>query len=219
MVTVTIGSIESKDSFEEAGLQYISSFVDNLSCELWPINKKIHDNPELNYEEFIAHETLTSFLKTQTGWKVTPSAFGIATSFQAEFDSGIPGPVVSFNAEYDALPGIGHSCGHNLIATASLAGALGASAAMSKYDVPGKIILFGTPAEEGGGGKIRMLEAGAYDGVDVNLMSHPGNKSDNALVCTAAFQAFKVEYFGKAAHAAASPWEGVRNSIYAIKDT
>lgn len=80
---------------------------------------------------------------------------------------------------------------------------------MEKFGVGGKIILFGTPAEEGGGGKIKMLEAGAYEGVDVNLMSHPGNKSDNALVCTAAFQAFKVEYFGKEAHAAASPWEGV----------
>jgi len=95
-----------------------------------------------------------------------------------------------------------------LIATASL------SAAMKKYDVGGKIILFGTPAEEGGGGKIKMLDAGAYEGVDVNLMSHPGNKSDNALVCTAAFQAFKVEYFGKAAHAAASPWEGVSFFYY-----
>lgn len=210
MVTLTIRSNENEDSFEEKGLEYISSFVDNLSSELWPINKKIHDNPELNYEEFIAHETLTSFMKTQKGWQVTPSAFGIATSFKAEFDSGRPGAVVSFNAEYDALPGIGHSCGHNLIATASLSGALAAAAAMSKYNAPGKIILFGTPAEEGGGGKIRMLDAGAYTGVDVNLMSHPGNKSDNALVCTAAFQAFKVEYFGKAAHAAASPWEGVR---------
>jgi hypothetical protein len=79
---------------------FISSYVDSISGNLWPINLRIHDHPELNYEEFIAHEALTSFLRTRYGWKVTPSAYGIATAFVAEFDTGRDGPVISFNAEY-----------------------------------------------------------------------------------------------------------------------
>lgn len=81
-------------------LDFISECIESLSIDLWPINIKIHDNPELNYKEFIAHETLTLYLKTRRGWGVTSSAFGIRTAFKAEYDSGRPGPVVSFNAEY-----------------------------------------------------------------------------------------------------------------------
>lgn len=77
----------------------IGNYIDNKADTLWPINKKIHDNPELGYKEYIAHETLTSFLKTQKGWQVTPSAYGMETAFVAVFDSGKKGPVVSFNAE------------------------------------------------------------------------------------------------------------------------
>lgn len=81
-------------------LSFISSYVDSLDKILRPINLTIHDHPELNYEEYIAHEALTSFLRTRAGWKVTSSAYGIATAFVAEFDSGREGPVISFNAEY-----------------------------------------------------------------------------------------------------------------------
>lgn len=81
-------------------LDYISGYIDSVADVLRPINLKIHDNPELNYKEFIAHETLVSFLKSRGGWKVTPSAYGIETAFIAEYDSGKKGPVVSFNAEY-----------------------------------------------------------------------------------------------------------------------
>jgi metal-dependent amidase/aminoacylase/carboxypeptidase family protein len=104
------------------------------------------------------------------------------------------------------LRGIGHSCGHNLIAICSVAAALAAGAAMTKFALPGKIVLFGTPAEEGGGGKIRLLDAGAYSDykVDINLISHPGNVPDTALTRTNAYMSFKVEYFGKEAHAAGS---------------
>lgn len=117
----------------------------------------------------------------------------------------------------DALKGIGHSCGHNLIATCSLAGALAAGEAMTKFSIPGKIILYGTPAEEGGGGKIKLLDAGAYSDykVDINLISHPGKVADCALMRTNAYMSFKVEYFGKEAHAAAAPWEGI-NALDAL---
>ncbi|EOD47275.1 putative peptidase m20 protein [Neofusicoccum parvum UCRNP2] len=144
-------------------LAEIGSYIDSIADPLWPINKKIHDNPELGYKEYIAHEALTSFLKTQKGWKVTPSAYGMETAFVAVFDSGKKGPVVSFNAEM------------------------------------------------GGGGKIKLIEAGAYKshGCDINLISHPGITSDSAVMRTAAYRSFKVEYFGREAHAAACPWLGI----------
>ncbi|KAI1504600.1 hypothetical protein F5X99DRAFT_416571 [Biscogniauxia marginata] len=198
-------------------LDEISEFVDSIADELWPVNKTIHDNPELGYKEFIAHATLTKFMKGKPGWKVTPSVYGMETAWVAVFDSGGKGPVVSFNAEMDALEGIGHACGHNLIATASVTGALTTAELIKRHKLGGKVVLFGTPAEEGGGGKIRLLEAGAYRDhkVDINLISHPGITRDGALVRTAAYTAFKVEYFGREAHAAASPWLGI-NALDAL---
>ncbi|KAK3938554.1 hypothetical protein QBC46DRAFT_343462 [Diplogelasinospora grovesii] len=198
-------------------LDAISDHVDNIADGLWPVNLKIHDNPELGFNEFIAHETLTSFMKTQEGWTVTPSAYGLKTAWVAVYDSGRKGPVVSFNVEMDALPGIGHACGHNLIASASLAGALATAHIISRHNLPGKVVIFGTPAEEGGGGKIKLLNAGAYRdlGVDVSLISHPGTIPDAALMRTAAYTRFKVEYFGREAHAAAEPWKGI-NALDAL---
>lgn len=115
------------------------------------------------------------------------------------------------------MKGIGHSCGHNLIAICSVAAALAAGAAMTKFNIPGKVILFGTPAEEGGGGKIKLLDAGAYSdhNVDINLISHPGTVPDAALTRTNAYVSFRVEYFGKETHAAASPWNGI-NALDAL---
>jgi len=117
----------------------------------------------------------------------------------------------------DALPGIGHACGHNLIAIASVGAGLAVAAAIKAYSLPGKVIIYGTPAEEGGGGKIKLLDAGAYSDhkVDINLTSHPGPNRDSALVRTTAYLRFKVEYFGKEAHAAAAPWNGV-NALDAL---
>jgi len=216
-------------------IPFISSYIDALSSTLRPLSLKIHDNPELNFKEYIAHETLTKFLKTRKGWRVTPSAYGIETAFVAVFDSGREGPVVSYNAEYgtsaplsillcftkncdlDALAGVGHACGHNLIAICSVGAALAAAAAMTEFSIPGEVVLFGTPAEEGGGGKIKLLEAGAYTdhNVDISLISHPGPAHNAALVRTTAYKQFQVEYFGKEAHAAAMPWEGI-NALDAL---
>lgn len=117
----------------------------------------------------------------------------------------------------DALVGIGHACGHNLIASVSVAAAIATAHTMSRHSLPGKVVLFGTPAEEGGGGKIKLMQAGAYrdHNVDISLMSHPGITADCALERTTAFTRFKVEYFGKEAHAAANPWLGV-NALDAL---
>lgn len=121
------------------------------------------------------------------------------------------------NITQDALIGIGHACGHNLIATVSVAAAIATAHIMEQHSLPGKVVLFGTPAEEGGGGKIRLLQAGAYRDhkVDVSLMSHPGITADCALERTTAYTRFQVEYFGKEAHAAANPWLGV-NALDAL---
>ncbi|KAI1825506.1 hypothetical protein F4861DRAFT_537968 [Xylaria intraflava] len=202
---------------EAEHLREISNFVNSISNELWRVNKTIHDNPETGYKEFIAHETLTKFMSSQCGWKVIPSAYGLATAWVAVFDSGKKGPVVSFNVEMDALEEIGHACGHNLIATASVAAGLATSEIMRKHQLGGKVVLFGTPAEEGGGGKIKLLKAGAYKDykVDINLLSHPGITANTALMHTSAYTAFKAEYFGREAHAAANPWLGI-NALDAL---
>ncbi|KAK3315927.1 hypothetical protein B0H66DRAFT_624747 [Apodospora peruviana] len=197
-------------------LTEISTYIDNLTTSLWPINKTIHDNPELGFDEVIAHETLTAFMETQPGWTVTRSAYGMTTAFVAIYGSG--SPVVSFNAEMDALPGIGHACGHNLIATASVAAALATAYILSKHQLPAKVVLFGTPAEEGGGGKIKLLNAGAYTRdhkIDISLIAHPGSVPDAAMVTTTAYVRFRVEYFGREAHAAAEPWKGI-NALDAL---
>ena len=128
-------------------LQSISGYVEDITSDLRRVSTEIHDNPELQYKEFQAHEVLTKYLETQKGWKVKPSAYDIETAFVAVYNSGKEGPVVSFNAEYDALKGIGHACGHNLIAIASVGGALATARAVEEHALGGKVVLFGTPAE------------------------------------------------------------------------
>ena len=125
----------------------ISQHIEDLSDDLRHISLTIHDNPELQFKEYHAHRVLTEYLKKQDGWKVIPSAYGIETAFVATYDSGKEGPVISFNAEYDALVGIGHACGHNLIAIVSLGAALATAKILRDAKLEGKVVLFGTPAE------------------------------------------------------------------------
>ncbi|KAH6962866.1 hypothetical protein DER45DRAFT_582526 [Fusarium avenaceum] len=122
-------------------------------------------------------------------------AYGIETSFEVIHGRG--GRIVNFNAEYDALPGLGHACGHNLIATASVTGFLALAHVLQKFGIDGRVQLLGTPAEEDGGGKIALLNAGAYEKVDVSLMILEGT------------------YHGVSAHAGATPWEGI-NALDAL---
>lgn len=128
-------------------LPTISDRIDHLSDVLRDISLKIHDHPELAYKETYAHDVITNFMAQYDDWEVTRSAYGIETAFVAVYDSGRPGPVVSFNAEYDALKGIGHACGHNLIAIASIGGALATADLVREQAIGGKVVLFGTPAE------------------------------------------------------------------------
>lgn len=130
---------------------------------------QIHQNPETALQEVHAHDTICDFLEAN-GFQVTRHAYGMATSFEARF--GLGGRCVNFNAEYDALPDVGHACGHNLIATAGLAGFLALSFALKIYGVAGSACLLGTPAEEDVGGKLMLLDAGAFKHVDVSLMMY-----------------------------------------------
>ncbi|KAJ5578607.1 uncharacterized protein N7459_007571 [Penicillium hispanicum] len=190
----------------------ISRVIDSYSSQLWDINQKIHQNPELGFQEKLAHDNITSMLE-DLGFKVTKHAHGLDTSFLAEYGEG--GRVVAFNAEYDALPGIGHACGHNLIAMMSIGAFLGVAKALEQQKIPGRVRLVGTPAEEGLGGKIPVINAGAYTDVDACMMVHPGPFTEcpgftgDAYMPTLASLKLTVRFTGKTAHAAMAPWEGV----------
>jgi amidohydrolase len=167
---------------------------------------QIHEHPETNYEEHFAHDLLTGLIE-QEGIAVDRGAFGLDTAFAAR--AGTEGPTVAVLSEYDALPGIGHACGHNIIATAGLGAGL-AAAALAE-EVGGRVVLLGTPAEEGGGGKIRMARQGAFEGVDAAMMVHPAG-DDLARMDVIAVQELTATYRGEAAHAAAFPHRG-RNAL------
>lgn len=169
------------------------------------VARQIHARPELRFEERHACGLLVEELRG-LGLSVEVGIGGLETAFRAAFgpaDAGAPRVVIM--AEYDALPGVGHACGHHLIA----AGALGAAAGLLAVggDLPGRIELIGTPAEEGGGGKVRLIEAGAFDGVGAAMMFHPYNRD---LLWKPALASDEVElaFAGQAAHAAAAPWDG-----------
>ncbi|KAI9148226.1 Peptidase M20 domain-containing protein 2 [Paramyrothecium foliicola] len=186
--------------------------IDSRDEGLRTVNTEvIFENPEIGYEEVHAHKILTDYLEEQ-GFKVTRGAYNISTAFRAEFSNGEGGRAVSFNSEYDALPGLGHACGHNLIATVGVAAAIGVKEALENGGVEGTVVLLGTPAEEGGGGKVKLLEAGAYDNLDCSLMAHPTNTFYSAYGRTLASWRASVAWKGATAHAAAAPWEG-RNAL------
>ncbi|KAL8299027.1 hypothetical protein RB597_007590 [Gaeumannomyces tritici] len=188
--------------------------------EIRKINDVIHQNPELAYKEQQAHDNFVAMLRW-LGFAVTPHAYGLHTAFSAEAGSG--GRLIVLNAEYDALPGIGHACGHNLIASAALAAYLGLAAALAKAGPgAGRVRLLGTPAEEGGGGKLKLIAAGAYTGAAASLMVHPGASylltppvREVAFVRMLANVKYQVFFTGRPAHAAMAPWDGV-NALDAV---
>jgi amidohydrolase len=167
---------------------------------------QIHEHPELNYEERFAHDLLTGILEAE-GLTVERGARGIETAFEAR--AGTSGPSIAVLCEYDALPGIGHACGHNIIATAGIGAGMAAAAIAD--EVGGRISIIGTPAEEGGGGKVRLAERGALDDVDAAMMVHPAGADLTSMQVIAVAQVW-VTYEGEAAHAAAFPHRG-RNAL------
>jgi amidohydrolase len=184
----------------------LAAEVDRRHDVLVDLSRQIHAHPELGYEERFAHDLLAGTLEDE-GLRVTRSARGIATAFEAH--AGSAGPTVAVLCEYDALPAIGHACGHNVIAAAGLGAGL-AAAALAE-ELGGRVVVIGTPAEEGGGGKLRLIDAGAFAGVDAALMVHPAD-SDLLAMDVIAVHEVEVSYRGEAAHAAAYPHRG-RNAL------
>jgi len=179
--------------------------VDRLGDELEALSHQIHAHPELGYEEVKACGWLTDFL-ARKGFKVETGVAGVATAFRATIETGA-GPTIAILCEYDALPGIGHACGHNVIATSG-AGA-GAALAAAKVQLPkGRILVIGTPAEEGGGGKVKLIQGGVFKDVDCAMMIHG---FDRTLLHQDLLGIVRVtfEYTGKAAHASVDPWAGI----------
>jgi amidohydrolase len=177
--------------------------LDRARDELIDLSHRIHANPELGYEEELASEWLSDYLDS-AGFAVTKGAYDVPTAFTACAGSG---PLhIAICAEYDCLPGIGHACGHNIIA------AIGVGAGIALKDIADDVGLtvdvIGTPAEEGGGGKIKLMDAGAFDGVHAAMMVHPAplDVVEPPIIAVAHFD---VHYHGKEAHASAFPELGI----------
>ncbi len=185
--------------------------IDAAAGELTELATRIHKTPELAFQEVQASEWLSEALERR-GFQVRRGIADLATAFRAEAVGGRPGPAVALLAEYDALPELGHACGHNLICTAALGAGFGLAAA--KDSLPGKTVVLGTPAEEGGGGKVLMLERGAFAGVDVAMMVHPASYTLTQRASLASYR-LHVKFTGKAAHAASAPFEGI-NALDAL---
>ncbi len=181
--------------------------IERLTPALLELSHSIHSTPELNFEEHHAHEVLTGVLE-DNGIDVVRAAYDISTAFDARVGAA-DGPTVAVLCEYDALPGIGHACGHNIIGAAGL----GAGIAVAKVAeaLGGRVAILGTPAEEGGGGKEFMIRRGAFDDIDLAMMVHPADR-DLRTMHTLAIQRLHVGYDGRAAHAAAAPDQG-RNAL------
>jgi amidohydrolase len=184
--------------------------VDRLEPDLEELSLRIHAHPEIAFQEHQAAQWLSERLEAE-GFEIERGVGGLDTAFTARYRGG-EGPTLAILAEFDALPGIGHGCGHNIIGTSAVGAALGLKQAWP--DLPGEILLVGTPAEESGGGKAYLLEAGIFKDVSAAVMVHPSMKTQ-VVQSTLARQEIVVEYSGKAAHASAMPQDGI-NALDAL---
>lgn len=191
--------------------QRIEEEIQRHAAELTRIARTIGENPELGHEEFKAAALLADQLRAH-GFQVETPVLGLSTAFIGTYASPKPGPVIAFLCEYDALPELGHACGHHLICTMGVGAAVGLKAVID--ELGGTIRVYGTPAEETKGAKVPMAAAGLFDDVDAALMAHPYHSYEKSGI-SLAMDAVQYEFFGKAAHAAASPHEGV-NALDAV---
>jgi len=179
--------------------------IDAIAGVLVEVSHDIHAHPEQNFEEFFASELLARVAQ-DSGFPVELHAYGTPTGFSGDVGNG---PTVCIMSEYDALPEIGHGCGHNVIAAAGLGAAIALGSVA--HDAGGRVRYLGTPAEEGGGGKLVMANHGALEGVDIAMMVHSAD-ADLTSIDAIALQQLLVEYSGRASHAAAAPQYG-RNAL------
>jgi amidohydrolase len=189
----------------------ICGAIDSFRQQAVNLGREIHAHPELKFEERFAADRLCAAL-ADLGVEVERGAGGLETAFRAAV--GKSGPTVAILAEYDALPN-GHSCGHNLICTAALSAFAGLAAMRER--LPGRVVIIGTPAEEGGGGKIILLERGVFRGVDAAMMAHAMD-GEYATFPALATRHLRIGFRGRASHAAAAPWEGA-SALSAVLQT
>ncbi len=187
-----------------------TSEIEKQSEILWEISTTIFNNPEIAFQEHKACQLLCDIL-SRFGYKIETGIAGLDTAFRAKIGVDTHSKIAIL-AEYDALVGLGHACGHNLIAAAAIGAGL--ALATLKPNLPAQIQVIGTPAEEGGGGKVKLADAGIFDGVDAAMMFHPASKN-LVLRPSLASSKLKLEFFGKASHAAAAPEEGI-NALDAL---
>jgi amidohydrolase len=183
--------------------------IDSGYKNLHELSRKLHDNPETAMEEHQAAAWLTEYLE-KNGFSVERGICALPTAFRGKYGRGKP--AVAFLAEYDALPKLGHACGHNLIATSSIAAGIACRKAVDEFG--GSVVVYGTPGEELTGGKAIMAERGAFTDVDIAMITHPGG-GNRVLVNALACQNLYIEFFGRAAHAAANPEAGI-NALAAM---
>lgn len=178
--------------------------------EAWNAACEIGEHPELGYQEFYAVGVLTQLLNRH-GFEIERNVAGLDTAFVARYKGNKPGPRIAFLAEYDALPGVGHGCGHNLIGAASA----GAAITLCKsLELPGEILVIGSPAEETSGGKVTLVEHGIFKDIDAALMFHPGSQNVPEI-STLALDALEFVFIGRPAHAVAAAQYGV-NALDAV---
>jgi len=189
-------------SVEELKLK-IRDSVESQRQQLIQLSLNIHDNPELGLKEEKASTWLTNYLE-KNGFRVERGLGGLATAFRATYGQG--SPTIALLAEYDALPKIGHGCGHNIIAASAVGAGVASKCVIDQLG--GTVVVLGTPGEEGSGGKIEMVKAGVFEGIDVAMIVHPNTRNmptEEALACSS----LEVEFFGRAAHASGQPHQGV----------
>lgn len=189
----------------------LSAWIDETNSDFTDLAEKIYDHPELGFQEEKASTWLTEVL-AKYGYSIEKGIAGLPTAFQATFRGSADQPAIALLCEYDALPDIGHGCGHNLIGTASV----WAAAALAQLDteLPGTITVFGTPAEETGGGKVIIVNNDYFKHIDAAMMFHPSIEN-RVFSSTLAIDALEVTFFGKTAHAAGSPHLGI-NALDAV---
>lgn len=191
--------------------KHVIQRIDQIQKLLWGICQSLYDNPETAFQEHYACTLLTDTL-AQAGYIIECPLGGLETAFRATHSADPNSPAIAILAEYDALPGMGHACGHNLIAASAVGAALGLKEVLE--DLHGQVQVIGTPAEEGGGGKIRLAQAGVFQNIQAAMMFHPASKN-MVLRGSLASAKLEVEFFGKASHAAAAPEDGI-NALEAL---
>ncbi|HOH69254.1 MAG TPA: M20 family metallopeptidase [Sedimentibacter sp.] len=191
----------------------VVELINKITPELNDLSLEIYNNPELGYEEFKACKLHTDILR-KYGFDVEENFSGVKTGFKAVYKGKKDGLTIAYMSEYDALPGIGHGCGHNLLGTVSTGSGIILKQIID--EIGGTVIVFGTPAEETSGAKVTYVENHEFDDVDIALMAHPASeyaKSGTAL----ALEPVQFEFFGKTSHAAAAPEKGINALDAAIQ--